>query len=710
MPLYIFSLGVAGGLVGVLARRELAQQGFAPTFEAGLQLTLTVGLAFALAQLAYGTLLRLAKPTRDNLPWLNEALSNLGAVVLLPYVLGVRIPWPVEAIRKVEVLLFLAAFGGIHVFFKLVALFAATQSVKAGRIGAAVWVAGCAGLYLGMQHSFGAWKEALDAARVTTLPPMAAAQAGELHTRARQVPEGLAVPLNVEAHQGMNLVLRWAQPPGVPDPPQRIHVTIEAEGRDQPVVREMVDIGSGGWMDLRVPGDLLRDLSGCRLTWSAEDEPAWVAYTGVRPVALSNQQVLLSGPWWRRPQEADRAPSVVVVVVEGLGGEQVGSLGYARPTTPNLDAFAMEAHHYQNAFTPAPEAAAACMTLLTGLTPLRHGFLGAHAGPLPPGLQTLAEALQDRHYATAAFTEGDAPGDPDLTHGTGFERGFELFSDAYPAARGGRRGGAPIAPGAIPAGAGVTLEKAAAWMEDQAGDKFFLFVRLRELRAPQWLDRYGGGFISGTSPAPIDIYDTALQDVDRQLGVFFDRLRALPTYDQTAVVVTSTNGFDFGGPWRTHFQRRMTESTLRIPLVLRLPGEPRRMPAAVCDLEDVAPTLLQAAGAAFMHPTSGRSLLSASEPAPVVSMHGDPLTLSLREAGWRYTWQSGLSPFARVEAGPARSLGLMDLSRYQAGLWQYADVARREAARVRRYEEYLRDYLDEYRYTPPAAVGGIDAP
>jgi arylsulfatase len=704
LPLYIFSLGVSGGLVGVLARRELALQGFAPTFEAGVQVALTVGLAFALLQVLYGAVLRLAKPTWDNLPWFNEALSNLGAVVLLPYVLGVEIPWPVAALAKVEVFIFLGLFGAVHAFFKLVALFAATQSRKAGRVGALLWVAGGFALWAGLQHSFDEWKTALDAARVTSLPPMEVAQAGELYARARQVPEGLAVPIPADQYPGMNLVLRWAQPPEVPEPPQRIHVTIEADGLDAPVVQETVDLSTGGWMELRVPESLLRDLSGCRLTWSTEDEPVWVTYTGVRPVAMSNQQVLLSGPWWRRPREADRSPSMVVLVVEGLGAEQVSSLGYARATTPNLDAFANESHHYRNAFSPAPEAAAACMTLLTGLSPLAHGYLGAQAGPLPDAVQTLPEVLQDRHYATAAFTEGDAPGDLDLVHGSGFERGFELFSHAYPTTRSGRKGGAPLPPGALPAGAGVTLEKAAAWMEDHAEDKFLLFVRLRELRAPQWMERYGTGFIASTSPAPVDIYDTALQDVDKQLGLFFERLRALPGYDNTAVILTSTNGFDFGGPWRTHFQRRLTESTVHVPLVLRLPAEPRRAPTAVCDLEDVAPTLLETAGAAFMHRPTGRSLLTALDPLPVVSMLGDPLVLSLRESGWRYGVQTGLSPFSRAEGGTWRSLGLIDLSRYTAGLWQYSDVARREASRVRRYEDYLREYLEQNRHTPPAAA------
>jgi hypothetical protein len=704
LPLYILSLGVSGGLLGVLARRVLAIQGFAPTFESGLYVAACAGLAFAFLQVAYATLLRFLKPTHDNVPLFGEALSNLSAVVLVPYLLGVQIPWPVSALKKVEILIFLGLFVGIHLFFKLTALFAATESRIAGRLGTLGWAAACVLIAFGVERSFDQWRHALDAARVTALPTAEAAHAGPTHTMARRVSEGLAVPIDAEGHAGQTLVLRWAQPIDVPEPPQRIYVTLRVEGQETPLLRQVVDLLAGDWVEMRIPADTLQGHAGAMLTWSAEDEPVWVAYTGVRAVAMSNQQVMLSGPWWHRPLEGSRAPSVIVVLAEGLGARHLGSLGYGRAATPSLDALAAESFNFRNAFSPAPDAAAASMSLLTGLPPLSHGFLGAHEGPLPDGVDTLAEALQAQQYATAAFTEGDATGDRDLVYGSGFERGFEVFDQVYPTARGGRKGGAALPAGQMPASAGVTLDKAANWIESHANDKFFVFIRLRELRAPQWLERYGTGFIGSISPAPVDIYDTALLDVDKQLGLFLDRLRALPAYDQTAVVVTSSNGFEFSGAWRTHFNRQMTEATMHVPLLMKIPGEPRRMPTLPCDLEDLAPTLAQVTGATFRHAVVGDNLLDAGEPQPPVSMWGDPLVLSLRNDAWRLTWQSGRAPFSAAMSGTPKVVALLELARYRAGQYQYADVSRREGALVQRLGSYLENYLLRNTYTPPAAA------
>lgn len=687
----------------MLARRVLAIQGFAPTFESGLYVAACVGLSFAFVQVAYGALLRFLKPTHDNVPLFAEALSNLSAVVLLPYLWGIQIPWPVSALKKVEVLIFLGLFVGIHLFFKLTALFAATQSRIAGRLGVLGWLAACLVLAIGVERSFEHWRIALDAARVTALPPAEPAHAGPTYSMARRVSEGLSVPIDAGDHAGQTLLLRWAQPIDVPEPPQRIFVTLRPEGEETPLLRQAVALQAGDWVEMRIPAETLAAHPRCRLTWSAEDEPVWVAYTGVRAVAMSNQQVMLSGPWWHRPLEGSREPGVIVILAEGLGAQHLHSLGYDRDTTPALDNLASEGFNFRNAFSPAPDAAAASMSLLTGLSPLSHGFLGNHRGPLPEGVGTLAEGLQSRQYATAAFTEGDALGDRDLVYGSGFERGFEIFDQVYPTARGGRKGGAPLPSSQLPASAGVTLEKAANWVESHANDKFFVFVRLRELRAPQWLERYGTGFIASTSPPPVDIYDTALQDVDKQLGLFLDRLRALPAYDRTCVVVTSSNGFEFGGAWRTHFNRQLTESTMHVPLIMKVPGEPRRLPSLPCDLEDVAPTLAQLTGATFPQAVTGDNLLGADAPQPPVSMWGDPLVLSVRNDAWRMTWQSGRSAFSPEPTGTPKVINLLELARYRAGQYQYADVSRREGALVQRLTSYLENYLIRNTYASPPA-------
>jgi glucan phosphoethanolaminetransferase (alkaline phosphatase superfamily) len=54
-------------------------------------------------------------------------------------------------------------------------------------------------------------------------------------------------------------------------------------------------------------------------------------------------------------QQPNRTPSnVVLVLVDALRADHLGCYGYARPTSPHLDALAAESTVFRNAVTAAP--------------------------------------------------------------------------------------------------------------------------------------------------------------------------------------------------------------------------------------------------------------------------------------------------------------------------------------------------------------------
>jgi arylsulfatase A-like enzyme len=703
LPLYLLSLGVSSGLAGLYARRLLAAQGFAPTLETGLAVTAGVACAYAAAQLFYMAFLRLVKPWRGGGPLLAETLSLSAALVLLPYLAGLAIPWPYRILFKVEPFLYLGVFGAIHLFFKLATLFSATQAESAGRGGALGWAGASLVCAYGLFLSFSYWNDALGQARSVALTQEEAACAGTVHAMARRVPEGAAFRFGLAAPATQNVALRWAAVPGETEAPVAIYATVEFDGEAPKPQVLAVELNESGWAEMAIPAaSVPANAAKCSVTWSGAKVPGWVLRTGLRPASVSSREMFVSGPWFHAPRDASKNPNLIVLVVEGLGSEHVSLLGYNRATTPVLDELGMAGSLFGNAFTPAPEAGAACMTLLTGVNPLVHGYLGEYQGPLPDGMQTLPEVLRQRGYVTAAFTEGLGPDGHDLFFGSGFERGFEVFDAAFPLEEPKGAGGGLPTTAQTPAGSEITLDKAAEWVEAHPADKFMLFVRLRELHTPMCLPRYGEGFLGrGRVPTPRDIYDTALVDVDRRIGTFFERVRAAAALENTCVVVTSPYGLDFSEPGRASWRqggtpkRLLSESSLRVPVFLAAPGIPGRQHASLAGLDDVAPTLLRLLDAKFTHSVTGRNLFEPEPAREPVSMMGEPLALSLRIPRWRFTWQSGRAPFNDAVLSQDAALDMVNIERYLAALDQ-GDNLKREPMLAANLRERLRRFIETH--------------
>jgi arylsulfatase A-like enzyme len=411
-----------------------------------------------------------------------------------------------------------------------------------------------------------------------------------------------------------------------------------------------------------------------------------------------SETILMSGPFFHASGASEEAPNLLVLMVDGLSARHVSGFGYARETTPRLDAFSRDTHTYSHVFTPALEAMAPSLSLLTGLTPLRHGYLGAHLGPLPEKVRPLTQLLQDQGYVTAAFTEGQAPADADLVYGSGFERGFELFDDSYTLHSPQRRSNTPAAP--VPAGSHLTLNKAGDWIENHRGQRFFLFVRLREMAKLSYTNRYGQGFVqSPRYPRPIDVYDTAIRYLDEQIGLFLERLDLMGLSGNTAILITSPYGYDLTGGWGAEAKRQLSEPCLQVPVYLRVPGRAGGTHTILTSMEDVGVALAGIMGINFPHAPTGSNVLTSIAGGEPISMGGDPLMLSLRTQRWRYLWNSGRPPFSLAATGTPEPQGLLDIDYYLRNWAQRNNVARQSALvdlYTNRLETYLRENVGQY--------------
>ena len=89
---------------------------------------------------------------------------------------------------------------------------------------------------------------------------------------------------------------------------------------------------------------------------------------------------------------------IVLLSVDALRADHVSAYGYARPTTPNLDALAAEGTRFDSAYCPTPHTSYSVTSMMTGkyMRPLLALGLGEDS-------ETWAQLLRRYGYRTAAF-------------------------------------------------------------------------------------------------------------------------------------------------------------------------------------------------------------------------------------------------------------------------------------------------------------------
>ena len=126
----------------------------------------------------------------------------------------------------------------------------------------------------------------------------------------------------------------------------------------------------------------------------------------------------------------DTRSSVILVVVDTLRADHLGTYGYLRPTSPNLDAWAQDGRVYEHAYSTSPWTLPAFASLYTGYLPLRHRagmYLWnptspATANRLSQASHPLAPLLRARGLRTGAIVNNLF-----LASVYGLNRGFEVY-------------------------------------------------------------------------------------------------------------------------------------------------------------------------------------------------------------------------------------------------------------------------------------------
>ncbi len=115
-------------------------------------------------------------------------------------------------------------------------------------------------------------------------------------------------------------------------------------------------------------------------------------------------------------------PNIVLIVLDTQRADRLGCYGYARNTSPNLDAFAAKSTLFTRAISPAQWTIPSHASLFSGVYPAVHRTIQANDA-LSTEFPTLAEHLQEAGYQSAGFCNNPLVG----VLNNGFRRGFDQF-------------------------------------------------------------------------------------------------------------------------------------------------------------------------------------------------------------------------------------------------------------------------------------------
>jgi len=323
---------------------------------------------------------------------------------------------------------------------------------------------------------------------------------------------------------------------------------------------------------------------------------------------------------------ANRPPNIIFIVLDTARADRMSYNGYRRPTTPNIDDFAHDGVIYRNAHTVAPWTLPSHMSMFTGWLPGQHGATWrAFATPedmtlgdilnksftLADPNQFLPMRLRKLGYATVGFSSNAW-----VSRRTGFDVGFDTFYELWKESTFLRKAYEWVPPRVrtlierLPTGIRTVSEA-------DSGDAGLVLLKLREhvathgaLRAPfflffnfidphfpyspplSWRYAFSDDVDLGEALAlfrfdeltmeagtrTVDVarfspfYDAEMNYVDFAVGRLLGWLREHEYYDDALIVIVSDHGEHLGEGGHFSHQFSVEEELLRIPLVIKYPG------------------------------------------------------------------------------------------------------------------------------------------
>jgi arylsulfatase A-like enzyme/Tfp pilus assembly protein PilF len=296
-------------------------------------------------------------------------------------------------------------------------------------------------------------------------------------------------------------------------------------------------------------------------------------------------------------------PNVLLITIDTLRADRLGSYGYQQARTPVLDRLASEGVRFADATAHASLTYPSHVAILTGRYAANFGVRLNGMTPLPDRATTVAETLKKGGYRTAAVVSSVI-----LDRSYGLDQGFDTYDDRITV-----RPAETIALSELQRSAAEVTTAATTWLKSSraatSGGPFFLWAHYYDPHLPY------SAPTRFSAAAPGRPYDAEISYVDAEVGTL---LKAIDR-GQTVVIVTADHGESLGDHGEPDHGFFLYDATLHVPLIVAGPAggsaaggqmlAPRVVREQVRSV-DIAPTIAAIAGAQSEASFDGVSLVS----------------------------------------------------------------------------------------------------
>jgi arylsulfatase A-like enzyme len=339
--------------------------------------------------------------------------------------------------------------------------------------------------------------------------------------------------------------------------------------------------------------------------------------------------------------------NVLFILTDTLRADRLGSYGYERDTSPNLDALAATGIRFAQHVSQSSWTKCSMASLWTGLYPVRSRVLRAY-DVLSPDARMPAEIFQEAGFRTTALWRNGW-----IAPNFGFSQGFEV----YLSPRSERRRSARLQRVDNP---NVTLDgddadilnSALEFLRAHGHERWFLYLHMMDVHQYAFSEEAA---LFGTSYS--DSYDNSIRWVDSLLGHLLSALVEQGLRERTVIVFSSDHGEAFGEHDGEGHARNVYGEVTQTPLILSLPFrlEPAIVVGARSENVDLWPTMLELLGLPPLPDVDGHSLVSQivaaarGEPSP----DAEGLAFAQIDQAWART-QETPQPMVAVNQGQWR--------------------------------------------------------
>ena len=328
-----------------------------------------------------------------------------------------------------------------------------------------------------------------------------------------------------------------------------------------------------------------------------------------------------------------KRPNIILIYFDALRPDHLGSYGYNRDTSPNVDYLARSGVLFKNVFSQSSSTYPSVHSALTS----RYGCYFFRTGKcaLEKKYLTLAEVLKNNGYYTIAFSSSPVVTKAQ-THDSlgGFDQGFDVFDDSiWNSEEYNWQWRSPE---------GI-IKKALGWLNNNHGKKFFLFLFISDphdkYSSPEpYHSLYDPGYVgcedimngiiyknalmaihggdTGLTNREIEhvmaLYDGEIRYADAQIGILLERLCQLNLIDDTLIVLLSDHGSEFFEHEGLKHSYTLYNEVIKIPLILRYPAlipKGTVIEKEIIQTMDMAPTILDIVNINKPETMRGESLL-----------------------------------------------------------------------------------------------------